>query len=66
MDKLRTGSSWFRLSVALLIATPLALLGTQQIPLVAPTKVEAAGCFGTIWRSKKSRTMRKQRVAVTQ
>ena len=42
MGKSRTGSSWFRLSGLLLIATPLALLGTQQIPLVAPTKVEAA------------------------
>jgi len=42
MAKLRTGSNWVRVSAALLIATPLALLGNQQISLVSPTKVEAA------------------------
>ena len=42
MAKLRTGSNWVRVSAALLIATPLAFLGNQQISLVAPTKVEAA------------------------
>ena len=42
MDKLRTGSNWFRVSAALLIATSLAFLGNQQISLVSPTKVEAA------------------------
>ena len=42
MGKSRTGSSWFRLSGALfLIATPFVFLGTQPMPLVAPTKVEA-------------------------